>query len=67
MIIEFYIVIAIIVVHVIIFVITFLPVTGSSLNVDFDNLDFEGYTYLVRAKCGKLVVPFMEVDTILFG
>ena len=50
-----------IVVHVIIFVITFLPVNGPSLNVDFEDLDFEGYNYKVRAKCGSLKVRFIDI------
>ena len=42
--------------------------TGSSLNVDFENLDFEGYNYKVRAKCGSLKVSFIDVVAdMLFG
>ena len=41
---------------------------GYSINVDFGDLDFERYDYYVRAKCGSLVVKFIEVvDDILFG
>ena len=41
---------------------------GSSIDVDFEDLDFDRYNYKVRAKCGSLVVKFIDVvASTLFG